>query len=222
METLTWLIDFVLHVDKHLDQLLQTYGAWTYAILFGIIFLETGVVFTPFLPGDSLLFAAGMFAARGSLDPHMLFVLLSVAAILGDSTNFAVGRFIGPRLMRGPARRFLKQEYLDLTHSYFEKYGGATIILGRFVPIVRTFAPFVAGIGSMNYGKFLAYNVIGGLIWVAICSYGGFFLGNVPAIRDNFELTVLLIIFISILPGIIGFARARLAARRAAASADAP
>ncbi len=214
MDLLQWLFDFVVHIDVHLKALIAQFGGWTYAILFAVIFFETGVVFTPILPGDSLLFAAGMFAAQRSLNAHLLFLLLSVAAIIGDSANYSIGRYFGRWLLARHPRVF-KPEYMDKTHAYFEKYGGATIIIARFVPIVRTFAPFVAGMGAMTYTKFILYNVIGGVAWVALCVYAGYFLGNIPIIQHNFEKVILVIVFLSILPGIIEFLRHRAAARAA-------
>jgi membrane-associated protein len=202
MEWLTQAFDFVVHIDDHLNEWIARYGAFTYAILFTIIFMETGLVVTPVLPGDSLLFASGMFAAQGSLNAHLLAALLSGAAILGDTVNYMIGRYLGKWLLKRHSRLF-KPAYMDKTHAYFEKYGGATIILARFVPIVRTFAPFVAGMGAMTYSRFVLYNVVGGVLWVGICVYAGFFLGNIPWIRTNFEKVILLIIFVSILPGII-------------------
>jgi membrane-associated protein len=208
MELITYLIDLFLHLDEHLSQVIQTYGMWTYLLLFLIIFMETGLVVTPFLPGDSLLFAAGAFAGLGDLNLALLFVLLSVAAILGDTVNYWIGHFIGPRAFSGEIR-FLKKEYMDRTHEFYERHGGKTIILARFVPIVRTFAPFVAGVGAMSYGKFITYNVVGGLLWVALFTFGGFFFGNLPFVQDNFTIVVLAIIFISVLPAVIEFFKER-------------
>lgn len=216
MDHLKQLIDFILHIDVHLEAMIQQYDAWTYAILFVIVFLETGVVFAPLLPGDSLLFAAGMFSARGVLNPHYLFILLAIAAILGDTVNYWIGKYFGQWMLKRHPKIF-KPAYMEKTHSYFEKYGGATIIIARFVPIVRTFAPFVAGLGAMTYAKFVFYNVIGGLIWVSLCVYAGYFLGNIPWIKDNFEKVILIIIVLSIMPGIIEFLRHRRAARLSAA-----
>jgi membrane-associated protein len=208
MELITTLIDIFLHLDKHLSQIISDYGTWTYLILFAIIFLETGVVVTPFLPGDSLLFAAGTFAALGALNPVLLFVLLSTAAVIGDTVNYWIGNYIGPRAFSGEIR-FLKREYLDKTHQFYEKHGGKTIILARFVPIVRTFAPFVAGVGSMTYGRFITYNVVGGIVWVALFVFLGFFFGNIPFVEENFTLVILAIIFISVLPPIVEYLRER-------------
>jgi len=211
MELLQFLIDLFLHLDDHLSVVIQNYGAWTYALLFTIIFIETGLVITPFLPGDSLLFAAGTFAspAVGSaLNITFLFLLLSAAAILGDTVNYWIGHYIGPKAFSGEIR-FLKKEYLDRTHDFYERYGGMTIILARFVPIVRTFAPFVAGVGAMSYGKFISYNIFGGLLWVALFTFGGYFFGTLPFVQDNFSLVVLAIIFISVLPAVIQALRER-------------
>jgi membrane-associated protein len=207
MEWLRMLIDFIIHIDKHLSTIIQTYGVWTYLILFVIVFCETGLVFTPFLPGDSLLFAAGAFAALGSLDAAWLFVLLSVSAVMGDTVNYWLGHYIGPKIFSGEKVRFLNREHLRRTHQFYEKYGGKTIIIARFMPIIRTFAPFVAGIGSMTYWKFISYNVIGGVAWVAICVFAGYYFGNLAFVRENFSLVIAAIIFISILPGIVEFIR---------------
>jgi membrane-associated protein len=204
------IIDFVLHIDRHLNGLIQQYGTWTYAILFAIIFAETGLVATPFLPGDSLLFAAGAFAAQGSLDVAVLFFLLGAAAVLGDTANYWIGRFVGPKVFHEGKVRFFKQEYLDRTHRFYEKYGGRTIIFARFIPIIRTFAPFVAGIGSMSYARFMSYNVFGGLGWIAAFLFAGYYFGTIPSVRNNFTLVILVIILISILPPAIEIIRHRL------------
>lgn len=212
MSALLSLFDFVLHVDKHLDTLIQTYGTTTYAILALIVFCETGLVVTPILPGDSLLFAGGMFAGRGALNPHVLFGTLVVAAVCGDNANYWFGRTLGPRVLKNEDSRIFKKKYLDKTRSFFEAYGPVTIVLARFVPIVRTFAPFVAGVGHMAYPKYLAYSVGGAIAWVGICVYAGYFLGAIPMIRDNFEVTVLLIIAVSLLPMVVEYVRHRRAA----------
>ena len=209
MEFIKDFIDLFLHLDTHLQTVIQNYGTWTYVILFLIIFCETGLVVTPILPGDSLLFAAGAFAATGSLDLAWLLILLTFAAVLGDAVNYAIGHFMGPKVFAQPDSRFLKREYLDRTHQFYEKYGGKTIIIARFVPIVRTFAPFVAGVGSMTYVKFASYNVIGGLLWVGVCVFAGYAFGNIPVVQENFTLVILGIIFVSILPGIIELLRQR-------------
>jgi len=204
------LIEFVLHLDKHLNVIIQTYGGWTYMLLFIVIFIETGLVVTPFLPGDSLLFAAGTFAALGSLNVGLLFVLLSGAAIAGDTANYWIGHFVGPKVFSKENVRFLNREYLDRTHQFYEKHGGKTIILARFIPIIRTFAPFVAGIGKMTYWRFISYNVVGGLVWPAIFLFGGYYFGNIPFVKRNFTIVILAIIFISVLPMIIEFLSHRL------------
>jgi membrane-associated protein len=211
MDFLHGIVDVFLHLDRHLGEILQTYGAWTYAILFCVVFLETGLVATPFLPGDSLLFAAGAFAAIGSLDLKILLVLLSVAAIGGDSLNYWIGRRIGPRVFTDRVR-WLKREHLLRTQEFYERHGGKTIVLARFVPIVRTFAPFVAGIGAMPYRRFFAYNVIGGMLWVGLLVPAGYFFGNLPVVRDNFSIVVLAIIGVSLLPLVIEYLRQRRAA----------
>lgn len=211
MEILQQLIDIFLHLDKYLGQIISQYGTLTYLLLFLVIFMETGLVVTPFLPGDSLLFAAGTFAspALGSaLSIWVLWILLCLAAILGDTVNYWIGHYIGPRAFSGEIR-FLKKEYLDRTHVFFEKYGGKTIILARFVPIVRTFAPFVAGVGEMTYGRFITYNVVGGFIWVSIFLWFGYFFGNLPFVQENFSLIVVAIIAISVLPMVYEFIKAR-------------
>ena len=205
MQFIEFLIDLFLHLDEHLSTIVQTYGTWTYLLLLGVIFMETGLVVTPFLPGDSLLFAAGTFAspALGSpLNIWVLWVLLCVAAIAGDTVNYWVGHFIGPKAFSGEIR-FLKKSYLDRTHAFYERHGGKTIVLARFIPIIRTFAPFVAGVGAMSYGKFIIYNVVGGIAWVTLFTWGGYFFGTLPFVQENFSLVVLAIILISVLPAVI-------------------
>jgi len=209
MELLSQFVDLFLHLDDHLKTVIQDYGTWTYVILFLIIFCETGLVVTPFLPGDSLLFAAGTFAAIGDLNMAFLFLLLSIAAILGDALNYWIGFFAGPQVFRKTDSRFFKKAYLDKTQGFYEKYGGKTIILARFVPIVRTFAPFVAGIGRMKYRTFFLYNVIGALLWVGLCAGAGYIFGNIPIVKDNFEIAILGVIFISVLPMMIEFIKHR-------------
>ena len=215
MELIAKAVDLFLHLDKHLGAIIQQYGVWTYAILTLVVFCETGLVVTPFLPGDSLLFAAGALAALpGSpLRVEVLFLLLTAAAILGDTVNYWIGHRVGPRAFEGKIK-FLNKNHLDRTHEFYERYGGKTIIIARFVPIVRTFAPFVAGIGSMTYGKFITYNVVGGILWVAICLFAGFFFGNLPFVKQNFSVVIIAIIVISVLPGVYEFARHKLEARR--------
>lgn len=220
MEIITNLIELFLHIDEYLAEIISQYGAWTYALLFLIIFLETGLVITPFLPGDSLLFAAGSFAALGVLNPWVLVILLSIAAILGDTVNYWIGHYIGPKAFSGNVR-FLKKEYLDQTHAFYEKHGGKTIILARFVPIVRTFAPFVAGVGAMTYKKFITYNIIGGILWVNIFVWLGYFFGTLPFVQENFEIAIIAIVFISVLPMIYEFVKAKLEARKEKSQAEA-
>jgi membrane-associated protein len=214
MDFLLRLLDFVLHLDKHLSSLIQSYGLWTYLILFVIIFLETGLVVTPFLPGDSLLFAAGTFAAAKALNAVWLFIVLSAAAILGDTVNYWIGHFFGPRVFHQEKSRFFKKEHLDRTHRFYEKYGAETIIIARFVPLIRTFAPFVAGVGRMSYWKFISYNVIGGIGWVALFVFGGYFFGNIPFIKRNFGLVIIAIIIVSTIPAAVEFYRHSRASRR--------
>ncbi len=214
MEFLSGIIDIFLHLDTHLNEIIVAYGVWTYAILFLIVFAETGLVVAPFLPGDSLLFAAGAFAARGSLDPWWLCLLLIVAAILGDSTNYAIGNYLGPRAFQNPNSRILKKEYLDRTHRFYERYGGRTIIIARFLPIVRTFAPFVAGVGSMTYSKFMNFNVVGAVVWVVAFIWGGYWFGNIPIVRRNFSLVVFAIIILSALPLIYEWFKHRAEAKK--------
>lgn len=200
-------VDFVLHIDKHLSTLIQTYGVGTYIILFLIIFCETGLVVTPFLPGDSLLFATGAFAAQGVLNIWLMLTLLIVAAVLGDSVNFWIGHHIGKRLAKGS--KIVNPAHIQRTQDFYNKYGSKTIVLARFIPIVRTFAPFVAGIGNMHYGKFMFYNVIGGLIWVGLFTMAGYLFGNIPWVQDNFSLVILGIIAVSVVPAAIEFLRHR-------------
>jgi membrane-associated protein len=212
MDLVTYFVDLFLHLDKHLSVVIQTYGTWTYLLLFFIIFMETGFVVTPFLPGDSLLFAAGTFAspALGSaLNIWVLYLLLILAAVAGDTANYWIGHFIGPRAFSGEIR-FLKKEYLDRTEAFYQKHGGKTIVLARFVPIIRTFAPFVAGVGKMSYTHFISYNIIGGIAWVSLFTWGGYFFGNLPFVKENFSFVVLAIIFISILPAVIEVLKSRL------------
>jgi membrane-associated protein len=205
MEPFTLLLDFIIHLDQHLSVLIQTYGLWVYVILFLIIFLETGLVITPFLPGDSLLFAAGTFASLGALDLATLFVLLSLAAIAGDALNYWIGYHMGPKVFRGT--RLFKKEYLERAERFYERHGRKTIFIARFLPIIRTFAPFVAGMGRMQYRRFAAYNVLGGVAWVALFLFGGFFFGSIPVVRENFALVITGIIIASFVPPAIEYAR---------------
>jgi len=216
MDILHALLDLFLHLDKHLAEVILRYGGWTYLILFLIVFCETGLVVTPFLPGDSLLFAAGAFAAKGSLDLATVMLVLFVAAVVGDNVNYLVGRTLAPRLVAGRRLRFVKQEHLVRTHRFFERHGAKTIVIARFVPIVRTFAPFVAGVGTMSYRRFLPFDLFGGALWISTCTLAGYFFGNLPFVRDHFSLVVLGIVLISILPGVVEIIRARRAAAPAA------
>lgn len=205
------LIDFILHIDAHLAEIIRDYGLWTYGVLFLIIFAETGLVVTPFLPGDSLLFATGAFCAKPEtgLNVHAMVALLCVAAILGDTVNYWIGAKIGPAVFKREDSPWLKKKHLERAHAFFEKYGGRAIILARFVPIVRTFVPFVAGIGQMTYRHFIAYNIIGGIVWIAFFTYAGYFFGAQPFVQKNFKLVILAIIVISVLPIVFEFVRAR-------------
>ncbi len=207
MELINSLIEFVLHLDRHLFDLVGAYGSWVYGILFVVIFAETGFVVTPFLPGDSLLFAAGAIAATEALNPHIISLILIIAAILGDTVNYAIGFYIGPKVFSKPRSLLFNPEHLERTHRFYEKYGGKTIIIARFIPIIRTFAPFVAGIGKMSYLHFVFYNVFGGIFWVLVFVYAGFFFGNLPMVKRNFSLIIIAIIIISVIPVFIEFIR---------------
>lgn len=214
------LIDFVLHIDAHLAEIIRDYGLWTYAVLFAIIFAETGLVVTPFLPGDSLLFAAGAFCARPEtgLNVHLMAILLFIAAVIGDTLNYWIGSKIGPKVFSREDSMFLRKKHLERAHAFFEKYGGRAIILARFVPIVRTFVPFVAGVGKMTYSRFIAYNIIGGFIWIYAFTYLGFAFGNHPLVQKNFKVVILAIIVLSVLPIVFEFIRARRESKTAAAT----
>ncbi|HEX2093654.1 MAG TPA: DedA family protein [Longimicrobiaceae bacterium] len=212
MELIRFFLEYILHLDAHLAELIREYGGWIYLILFLIIFCETGLVVTPFLPGDSLLFATGALAATGSMNVLFLAVLLTVAAILGDSVNYSIGSAVGTRVFREDAR-VLKTEYLRRTQAFYDKYGGKTIVIARFIPIVRTYAPFVAGASRMDYARFLTYNVLGGIVWIVIFLFGGFFFGNIPAVKDNFGLVIIAIIVLSVLPAVFEYAKTRKARR---------
>ena len=210
MQIIKYLIDFVLHMDVHLSEIIAQTGNWTYLILFGVIFMETGLVVTPFLPGDSLIFAAGSLVALEGSTLHIgvLWVILAVAAVLGDTVNYEIGKFIGPKAFSSNSR-FLKKEYLDRTHAFYEKHGGITIFLARFIPIIRTFAPFVAGIGKMSYWHFISYNFFGGVLWTALFTFGGYFFGNLPIVKNNFSFVIFAIIIISVLPAVVEFLKGR-------------
>lgn len=210
MSTFSYLIDLFLHLDKYLGAVINNYGFETYLILFAIIFLETGLVVTPFLPGDSLIFAAAAFAAMGMLNIYALVGILMVAAILGDTVNYEIGRYFGNKLIKIGGGRLIKQEHLDKTNSFYEKYGGKTIIIARFIPIVRTLAPFVAGIGKMTYKNFITFNAMGGILWVVSVSVCGYFFGNIPVVKDNFSLVVIVIVLISIMPAVIEILKSKL------------
>ena len=220
MELALNLIDTFLHIDKTLDAVISQYNAWTYLILFAIIFCETGLVVTPFLPGDSLLFAAGALAAGGSLEVGWLFALLALAAIAGNEVNYRIGRALGPKVFHKESGWFWKKEYLERTQRFYDKHGAITICIARFMPIIRTFAPFVAGIGAMKYWRFGLYNVAAGIAWVASFIFGGYCFGNIPAVKKHFTLVIMAIIVVSLLPGFIAFVRAKLASRRRCVSCD--
>lgn len=200
-------IDLFLHLDQYISTVLQMFGGWTYLIVFLVVFCETGLVVTPILPGDSLLFGLGTFAAKGDLNPWLLVMLLSLAAVIGDSVNYAIGRYLGPKVFQRADGYFFKKAYLDRTHEFYEKHGGKTIIIARFIPIIRTFAPFVAGIGNMTYGHFISYNIVGGIAWVVIFVLGGYYFGNLPFVKQNFTFVIIAIIILSVLPGIVEYIR---------------
>lgn len=209
MELILNLIDFFIDLDQYLGLIIHSFGGWTYLIVFLVIFCETGLVVTPILPGDSLLFGLGYFASMGVLEVKWLLILLATAAVAGDNLNYWIGRFVGPRVFHEEESRFLRKEYLDRTHRFYERHGGKTIIIGRFIPIIRTFAPFVAGIGRMTYTHFLPCDIAGGIFWITIFILSGYWFGHVPVVKDNFTLVILAIIFISILPGVIEYLRQR-------------
>lgn len=209
MEYLAQVVDLLLHLDQHLTVFLQHYGAWVYVLLFMIVFAETGLVVTPFLPGDSLLFVAGTLAAAGGMDIRLLIVLLTIAAIAGDTVNYWFGNYVGPRVFTSENSRFLNRQHLERTHAFYERHGGKTIVIARFVPIIRTFAPFVAGVGKMPYPRFLAYNVIGGILWVVSLTLAGYYFGNLPFVKNNLTLVILGIIVLSIMPGVVEYLRQR-------------
>jgi membrane-associated protein len=218
MDFIRFVIDFILHIDAHLAEMVAQYGIWVYAILFLILFCETGLVVTPFLPGDSLLFVAGALASLPSndLNVHTMVALMVVAAVIGDAVNYTIGRLFGDRLFSNPNSKIFRRSYLDKTHAFYEKHGGKTIILARFVPIVRTFAPFVAGMGRMSYRHFAFYNVTGALLWVLLFTYAGYFFGNMPVVQENLKLLIVAIIVLSVLPGVVEVVRHKRAAARQA------
>jgi membrane-associated protein len=209
MDIILWFVDVFLHLDKHMDLLIKSFGMWSYIILFLIIFCETGLVVTPVLPGDSLLFAIGAFSAIGSFNPVVIIAMLCAAAVLGDTANYWIGHKVGPKVFRKDTARFLNKKHLERTHRFYEKHGGKTIILARFMPFIRTFAPFVAGIGAMSYRRFLAYNVIGGVAWILTFTLGGYYFGNIPAVKRNFTFVIMAIIIISVMPAVIEFLKAK-------------
>lgn len=212
-----FLLDFILHIDQYLLRIVQEYHLWTYAILFAVIFCETGLVVTPFLPGDSLLFVAGAIAAQPgtSVNAHLLAAILFVAAVAGDSCNYTIGRFFGRKLFADPNSRIFKRSHLDKTHAFYRKYGGKTIVLARFVPIVRTFAPFVAGMGRMHYTRFMAFNLLGGAAWIALFCYAGYLFGDLPFVQQNLRLLIVAIVFVSLLPAVAEVVRSRRRTRNA-------
>jgi len=214
MDLIIYFADFFIHLDKYLPVVIQSFGIWAYVIIFLVIFCETGLVVTPVLPGDSLLFALGAFAAQGALSIEILLISLGIAAVAGDSVNYAVGNFLGPKVFHYQDGRFFKREYLLRTHRFYEKHGGKTIIIARFVPIIRTFAPFVAGIGTMKYLRFITYNIVGGISWVCLFLLGGYYFGGIPAVKKNFTLVIIAIIIISVMPGVFEYWRQRRIARR--------
>jgi membrane-associated protein len=219
MEYIKLAFDFLLHIDRYLSVIIQDFGVWSYLILFVVIFIETGLVVTPFLPGDSLLFAAGAFAAVGAFNPVLLFVLMAIAAVAGDTVNYWIGHKLGPKVFSGEIR-FLKKEYLDKTQAFYDKHGGKTIFLARFIPIIRTFAPFVAGVGKMRYGYFISYNIIGGIVWTGVCTFVGYFFGNLPVVKENFSLVIVAIVVISVLPAVWEVAKAKIDEKKAAKTAQ--
>ncbi|PKN18569.1 MAG: hypothetical protein CVU71_13900 [Deltaproteobacteria bacterium HGW-Deltaproteobacteria-6] len=220
MDIILYFIDFFIHLDKYLPLIISSFGIWAYVLVFLVIFCETGLVVTPVLPGDSLLFALGTLAALGALQIEALLILLCIAAIAGDTVNYAIGNYIGPKVFHYEDSRFFKKKYLIKTHEFYERHGGKTIIIARFMPFIRTFAPFVAGVGAMTYPKFILYNVIGGVAWVNIFLLGGYFFGNIPAVKRNFTIVIVAIIIISVMPGFIAYLRHKFMARNKASKVD--
>ncbi|WP_186429180.1 DedA family protein [Clostridium sp. BSD9I1] len=213
MQLIQMTIDFILHIDTHLSAIVQNYGMWSYAVLFLIVFCETGLVVLPFLPGDSLIFAAGALVSVSSMNIFTLLLVLMAAAIIGDTVNYEIGKLLGRGLYENQNIKFIKKEYLDKTNSFYDKHGGKTIILARFVPIIRTFAPFVAGMGKMHYSKFISYNIVGGITWVALFTLMGYFFGNLPAVQHNFTLVIFAIILVSVLPGAFAYLKSKISSR---------
>lgn len=209
MELLTQFIDFFLHLDTHLDYIIKSFGMWSYLILFLIIFVETGIVIFPFLPGDSLIFACGTLAALGSFNPILLFVVMFTASMLGDNSNYHIGKYIGPKIFKKEKSIFLNKDHLEKTHKFYEKHGGKAVIFAKFAPIIRTFSPFVSGVGRMDYSKFLLFDFIGSLLWVGIFIFLGYFFGNIPVVKNNFEFVIFGIIGISLLPAILGYIKSK-------------
>ena len=216
MDLIKQLIEMVLHLDKHLGELVNYFGLWTYFVLFLIIFCETGLVVTPFLPGDSLLFAIGALSASNQFNIVAIVIVLTIAAIIGDTVNYHIGKYIGPKVFHKDNVRFLNKKHLIKTHEFYERHGGKTIIIARFMPIIRTFAPFVAGMGSMSYARFIVYNIVGGVLWVTLLVFAGYFFGNIPIVKKNFTLVIMAIIFISILPGFIAYWNEKISVKKAA------
>jgi len=214
MDIILFFVDFFIHLDRYLPLIVESFGLWAYVIVFLVIFCETGLVVTPVLPGDSLLFALGALAALGALHIEALLILLCLAAIVGDSVNYAIGHYIGPKVFHYEESRFFKKKYLLKTHDFYERHGGKTIIIARFMPFIRTFAPFVAGVGAMSYSRFILYNITGGIAWVAIFLLGGYFFGNIPAVKSNFTIVIVAIILISVMPGFIAYFRQQYLARK--------
>ena len=207
MDLIIYFVDFFIHLDKYLPQFIQSFGMWAYVIIFLIIFCETGLVVTPILPGDSLLFALGAFAAQGALNIEILLITLCIAAVAGDTANYFIGNFLGPKVFHYQDSRFFKKEHLIRTHQFYEKHGGKTIIIARFIPIIRTFAPFVAGIGTMKYSRFISYNIIGGISWICLFLLAGYFFGGIPTVKRNFTLVIIAIVIISVMPGVFEYWR---------------
>lgn len=218
MDIILYFVDFFIHLDKYLPAIIQSFGIWIYVIVFIVIFCETGLVVTPILPGDSLLFTLGALAALGSLHIEILLVSLSIAAIAGDSVNYSIGHYIGPKVFSYKDSRFFKKEYLKRTHDFYEKHGGKTIIIAQFMPIIRTYAPFVAGVGAMTYSKFILFNITGCISWVFICLLSGYFFGNIPAVKNNFSFVIVAIVMISVTPAFIAYVRQKFLSRRKTAS----